>query len=384
MKIIYTAIILFISSLAAEESISSKIQQEMDRVYEYHGFSGVLLFAEKDQIKFHKAYGQAERDWTIANTKDTKFLIASVSKQFTSMMVMQLVSEGKVALDSPITAYIKDFPADPGKQLSIHRLLSHTAGLPHYSGFQEIDVDIWAYAARYHPVSDYVQLIGKMKLESTPGTKYRYSSMGYVLLGYLIEQVTGQSFNQVLQERICRPIGLKNTGFSYSDEIVPMLAKGYEYRTYQTSEGKYQIGYRKEPFRDQANKYSTGGIHSTTEDLFKWTRALQGDLLLSNPFRKKIFTPVMGDYGYGWRIRPLEIGSDDQKRTFQIIEHTGGLSGYRSIVTMVNEGQYTIIILSNGDQTDTGGIRNTVLQIASGLPTTPIISGPGLSHEGDG
>jgi len=149
--------------------------------------------------------------------------VGSVSKQFTSMLILQLAAEGKLGLQDPLSKFLPDYPADKAG-LTIHQLLSHASGLPHYGGIAEIGIDLGDYLRLDRPVSSYVEMIGKLKLLSEPGTEYSYSSMGYIVLAYIAEQVSGQSYGQLIEERIARPLGIEDLGFAYNDRLVERLA----------------------------------------------------------------------------------------------------------------------------------------------------------------
>lgn len=375
LKLLY--LVLLISTFVTSQEISTKIDALMQTLHDNHLFDGTALVAEGENIIYTGSFGLADRDWNVPIAIDTKFLVASVSKQFTSMMILQMVVQGKIKLDEKVTTYLPSFPADKGDKITIHHLLSHSSGLAHYAGFEAIGVNIDEYGRLNKSVEEYVKTIGKMNLQSEPGAQYSYSSMGYIMLGLIIEKISGLPYGEALQQFICRPLKLENTGFELSETIVPNLAKGYQYLFKALPNGDPHTGYYKEPYRDQTNKFSTGGIHSTVEDLFRWTQALRAYKLLPEEYTKKMFQKQSSNYGYGWNIQEMELG--DKK--INIIDHTGGLSGYRSIVSMINDGEKTIVLLSNLDLTQVSTTVKQILNLMDGLNLDPILNGPMLVAE---
>jgi CubicO group peptidase (beta-lactamase class C family) len=326
-----------------------------------HRFSGSVLVAREGEVIFEGGFGEAERAFKVPNQPDTVFLVGSVSKQFTSMVILQLVAEGKMELDDPLSKFLPDYPADKAG-LTIHQLLSHSSGMPHYAGIARLpDVDLEDYLRLDRPVSSYVELIGRLELLSEPGTEYSYSSMGYIVLAYIAELVSGKSYSQLLEERIAKPLGVTDLGFAYDNRLVDRLASGYMYDIQQGHRGELKVGYFPEPYRDQTNKYSTGGVHASVRALFRWARAIVGDELLEPTLRKRMFTPQSGSYGYGWRIEPgSSIGIAEE---VEVISHGGSLSGYKASILILDRGRYTIIALGNSSTSRSGALTQGIARL---------------------
>jgi len=364
---------------SGDPAATTKIEAMLQSLHDHHLFDGSVLVAEQEQVLFKKGYGEADREWHLPNAPDTVFLVGSVSKQFTAMLVMQLVAEGKIDLQAPITTYLPYLPADKFGAITIHHLLTHTSGLPHYGGFAELDVNVDEYGRLFHTPEQYATLIGQLKLRSAPGEKYSYSSMGYVLLGALIEKVGGMSFGKALDTRIAKPLKLRDLGFVSSETLVEKLAKGYQYVWRDDGEYDTFVGYAHEPYRDQSHKYATGGVHASVEALFTWTRSLHGDNLLDDTHRARMFTPFMDDYAYGWQLSDgSELGLDPGVK---LVSHGGSLSGYRASVVMVNDGAYTVLLLANNGSTPAGDITDNIVRILFGKEAKALLQGPALVAE---
>ncbi|MBL4642154.1 MAG: serine hydrolase [Flavobacteriaceae bacterium] len=310
-------------------------------------FSGTVLVAKKGEIIFEEAYGEEDRVKKVPNTIDTKYGIGSVTKQFTSMLIMQLVEENKIKLHDTINKYLPYLPAEKANHITIHQLLSHTSGLPHYTGLQAIGVSLKDFGnTRYSPKA-LAELIGKTHLVNKPGSTYYYSSFGYDILGVILEEVSGKSFAELLDEKIVSPLKLKNTGFGTNQYISKELAKGYSYREvygwdWWTSEhgGKTTEA----PFRDQSTAYAAGGMHSTVKDLFIWSQAVKSHKLLSPELTKVMLTPNMHGHCYGWVRNWDDI--IEKNINVRLYGHGGALTGNSAFIAMYDD-ETTIIYLSN-------------------------------------
>jgi len=321
-------------------------------------FNGVMLVAKNDKLLLKKAYGFADKEQKQALTTNTPFLIGSITKQFTAMLVLQQVQYGVLELNKSIVDYLPYFPKDKGQKITIHRLLSHTSGLPHYEGLRRQNIDMDKFMAKNITPSAYAKLISEMDLINEPGTEFYYSSQNYILLGAILEQVTGQSFQQLLQKNITQPLGLKNTGFVDNDLLEKTVAKGHNFseigffsELFSSKKGEYTTVKN----RHQSNTFSTGGMHSTVDDLYLWSKAVKQHKILPKDLTQKMFTPNLGGYGYGWFINHETMIRFNP--FIQLISHGGSLDGYSSNIAMYQDGT-TIIYLSN--VTPVGDIRLTM------------------------
>ncbi len=310
-------------------------------------FSGSVLVAKKGEIIFEEAYGEADRATKAPNTIDTKFGIGSVTKQFTAMLIMQLVEKNTIKLEDTIGKYLPYLPLEKANHITIHQLLSHTSGLPHYNGLQAIGVSLNDFGNKSHSPKALAELIGRTNLVNKPGAAYYYSSFGYDILGAILEEVSGKSFAELLNESIINPLGLKNTGFGTNEFVAEALAKGYSYHEvygwdWWTSEhGGKTI---EAPFRDQSTAYTAGGMHSTVKDLFIWSEAVKSHKLLSKEFTKIMLTPNKHGHCYGWVRNWDDV--IEKNIEVRLYGQGGALAGNSAFIALYDD-ETTIIYLSN-------------------------------------
>ncbi len=290
-------------------------------------FNGSVLVADQGQVVFKKGYGLANMEWNIPNTPDTKFRLGSVTKQFTATLIMQLVEQGKIELNAPITRYLPDYPAKTGDRITIHHLLNHTSGIPGYT-----EIPTWASKMRDpYPPAKFIDFFSKMDLLFDPGTKFSYNNSGYFLLGVILEKVTGEPYEKLLRERIFTPVGMNDSGYDSTAPLLTKRAAGYD---------KHFDGtYTNTTFIDMTQPYAAGSLYSTVEDLYKWDQALYGEKILSAASKEKMFTPGLANYGYAWDIRKGKDGAT--------IEHGGGINGFNTLITRNPETKRLIVLLNN-------------------------------------
>lgn len=293
-------------------------------------FDGTALVADNGKVVYEGAFGLANADWGIKNDLDTRFRVGSITKQFTAMLVLLLVQEGKLELDAPVVRYLPQFPAASGKQVTIHHLLSHTSGIPRVTGRPQ-----WREELQEHfSTEDFVARFCTGPLEFEPGTEFRQNNTGYYLLGAIVEAVTGQTYATALRERILAPLQMDNTGCEAEGEVLEKRATGYELLL-----GKRRLA----PSTDMANHFSNDGMYSTARDLWKWDQALRSQRLLAGMLAQRMFTRSENDYGYGWHIDDRGIWSG----SFNVVPTDGAIPGFRALIGRIPARGQCIILLSN-------------------------------------
>src|SRR5690242_17987664 len=293
---------------------AAKIDKLVSEYVDRTGFTGTVLVSEHDQVVFKKGYGLANREWNVANAPDVKFRIGSITKQFTSMLVMQQVAKGKIKLDDHIPDYLPYYRKDTGSKVTIHQLLNHTSGIPSYTDDPKFFPEV---SRTYYKVDDFVKKFCSGDLQFEPGSKFHYDNSGYFILGAILEHVTGKTYEELLKEKIFGPLGMNDTGYDHLDKLLPKRATGYE---------RGLGGVDNAPFLDMSLPYAAGSLYSTVEDLYKWDQALYTDKLLPADLKQKIFTPGLQHYGYGWNIDTLPPADPAAGQT--VIEHGGGSNGF--------------------------------------------------------
>jgi CubicO group peptidase (beta-lactamase class C family) len=295
-------------------------------------FAGAVLLAKDGRVLFDGAYGLADREKRIANTLDTRFRIGSMNKMFTAVAVLQLVQAGKVRLDAPLGTYLTDYPnKDVAAKVTIHHLLTHTGGTGDIFGPQ-----FFAKRLELRTIDDYVKLYGARGLEFEPGSQWSYSNYGFVLLGAVIEKVSGTSYYDYVASHVYAPAGMSSTGSTPEDSVVPNRSVGYTRNAGRLASNAGELPYRGS---------SAGGGYSTVGDLLRFATALRANKLL-NPQYTELLTTGKVDargakYAYGFIDR--EAGG------VRFIGHGGGAPGMNGDLEIAPRSGYVIAVLSNLD-----------------------------------
>lgn len=341
-KILIVLFLLFSTSINYSQNFSKK--QKIDAFLNSltdKEFSGSILVAKNDSILQRRAYGLASKELNVKNRVDTKFNIASITKTFTAVAILQLYEEGKIDLDTPIGKYLKDYPNEKiRKSATVSQLLTHTAGLPNFYVTNFLD----RCKFEFKEVRDFLPLFENEILLADPGQEYNYDAAGYVLLGLIIEEVTGESYYDHLEKNIFQKANMANTGAYEVDAIVENKANGYTF-----------AGDPSKPLRNNIfylSKASPGGFHySTVEDLFHFNQALFKHKLINQETLELMIEPRVKGYnthlGYGIDV--------DQRYNETILGHSGGWYGISGEVIYFPESGYTITILSNVDSSVDSG-----------------------------
>lgn len=359
-----TALILAVLGLFAipdsafAQDKAGKIDELINVYYDYGQFNGSVLVAENGKVIYKKGIGLANMEWNIPNEPDTKFRLGSITKQFTAMIIMQLVKEKKIKLDKNITDYLPDYRKDKGDRITIHHLLTHTSGIPNYTNIP----GFWQDSTRNHYTIDYVvKNFCSGDLEFEPGSIFRYSNSGYYILGFIIEKVTGEPYEQVLQERILKPLKMNNTGIDKHAVILEKRASGYV---------KDIRGYKNDPYYFMQNAYAAGAMYSTVEDMYLWDQALYIDELLSKKYKDLMYKPYIpspcGNYAYGWGISKAPIGETGD--TVKVIQHAGGINGFNTIICRLVDDKHLIVLFNNTGGTKLNEISRGIVNILYNQP----------------
>lgn len=347
--------LFFLQVICIAQSKKDKLKDIMNAYHNYNMFDGAVLVAEHGEIIYTGAFGMANREWDIPNAVDTKFMIGSVSKSVTAMLMLIQVQKGLVSLDKKIADYLPEFSAKPAGKSTIRQLLNHTSGIPNY----DITKDFFPRISRQHfSREEYVKVYMDSALSFEPGTGFAYSSWGYFTLGYIMERVTGKSYAQLVKEDIFEKIGMKNSGSYYHLDIVNKRATGYDY-----SFG----GYTSSDFRDQSNTMGTGDLYSTVEDLFKFHLAITDNTLINESLTAEMLAPGMkpAQYGYGWFNKTFKYTATDSVASNF---HLGMTEGFISFMVRIPSTNSLILILCNSSPTDFFGITGDLAKVLYDKP----------------
>lgn len=304
-------------------------------------FQGSVLVARKDKVLLAKGYGPADGDRGINNTDQTTFRLASLTKQFTAVAVLRLVADGKLNLDDSICQYIDNCP-EGWQPVKIRHLLNHSSGIADYT-------DFFDYAQTEGQPARPEELLARFRdlpLAFTPGDLYDYCNSGYVLLGMVIERVSGRSYAEFIQREIFRPLDMQHSGYDDGNAPNPDFAQGYSRAGYKTG------------FLNTTTLYAAGGLYSTVWDLYRWDQALYSDKLLPPSLLNEMFTPGNGSYGYGWKI--------ERPNNHLRISHAGNMTGVSNFVARYPEDQLTVIVLSNMETASSASISDYLAFLVMG------------------
>ena len=327
----------------AQTTIQDKVEEYMQVQVKLGNFSGTILVAKDGEVLISNSYGMANYEHNVANTAQTKFRIASMTKQFTALAVMQLCEKGLLDIDDKLSKFISGFPQ--GDDITIHQLLIHTSGILDFlytTEYQEIKTIRTSLA-------DIIEIIKNKPLEFSPGEKTEYSNSGYVILGYIIEKVSGSSYEDFLQENILDPLEMENTCCSDYNEIIMNRASGYSLG----HDGIINADYTDMSFAD-----GSGWLYSTAKDLYLWDRALYTEKILGKKYMEKIFTPYKEKKGYGWVV--------SEKNGRSKTSASGRVEGFHTRILRYPDENVCIVVLSNYYHGKVSTISNDLASILFG------------------
>jgi len=318
-----------------QADVLAALRLEIEKAVAADHFAGAVIVAKNGEPIFTGAYGLADREKKIPNKLDTKFRIGSMNKMFTAVSVLQLAQAGKIKLSDPLGKYLTDYPnQDVASKVTIHHLLTHTGGTGDIFG-----PDFQTHRLELRTLQDYVKLYGKRGLEFEPGSKWEYSNYGFLLLGVLVEKVSGQSYYDYVAEHVFKPAAMTSTASLAEDQTVPDRSLGYT---------KFGGGETWKPNTDTLpyRGTSAGGGYSTVGDLLRFANALQNHNLLDAQHTDllttgKVDTPMGGKYAYGMIDRSVN--------GVRCFGHGGGAPGMNGDLQICPQSGYVIAVLANLD-----------------------------------
>jgi len=355
------AIVIFLATIAlsaeaAPQQTIADVQTLLEHAYAADEPGAAILIVTKGEILYQDGFGLANMEHGVDITPDTIFRIGSVTKQFTATAIMMLQEQGKLSVTDSISQYLPDYPTH-GHTILIEHLLTHTSGImsytsiPGYMGSNEIRHDV--------STAELIEVFRDLPMEFAPGTAWNYNNSGYVLLGAIIEKISGQTYAEFIAENITTPLGLSNTTYAGS-ALVKNRAAGYS-----AIDGG---GFENAGFLSMSQPYAAGSLLSTVNDLATWQAALtNGDLINSASYAKMTSPVLLADgeyfpYGYGFTLVPL--------RGHAMVSHSGGIHGFICQTIWLPEQEVYVAVLSNttGRSPDPDMIARNVAAIAINDP----------------
>ena len=304
---------------------TARMEQVVHSYVADNQFMGSILVAQNGQVLLNKGYGYANLEWQIPNSPTTKFRLGSITKQFTAASILLLEEQGNLKTTDLIKKYMPDPPSAWGNITILH-LLTHTSGIPNITSFP----DFASITTSTHTPEQQIALFRNKSLDFQPGSSYAYNNSGYVLLGYLIEIISGQSYQEFVVNNIFKPLTMNDSGYDSHSAIILQRASGYT-----TSPDRV----RNDDYLDMSIPYAAGSLYSTTQDLCRWVNELFGGKILSPKSLKKMITPFTNDYGLGVIMQPVD--------GCNTIMHGGGISGFSTMLLYSPEEKLVVIVLAN-------------------------------------
>ncbi len=289
-------------------------------------FAGGILVAQNGAPRLRHGFGLANREWNLPHSITGKFRLGSLTKQFTATAILQLMERGHLTLDDKIARHFPDAPA-AWTDVSLFHLLTHTSGIPSYTSLPHFFAQD---ARRDRSPRELIALTEHMPLDFPPGSAFKYNNGGYVILGHIIERLTGQSYETYVRDNILDPLGLHNTGYEHVEAIIPERVPGYRLRNGQIENAG---------FLAMSVPHAAGAIYSTLDDLLAWQRALVAAKPFSTASAALMFKDHGHGYGFGWGIQ-----SQFGRRQFV---HAGGINGFSVVVSFYPDNDLFIAVLAN-------------------------------------
>jgi len=316
----------------------------VDSYARQHDFSGTILVRQRGRILHARSVGLADRAFGVPHGAETRYRVASVTKLFTAVLILQLAGEGRLDLDAPLRAALPDYPGEGADRVTVHHLLNHTSGLAQWDRVGSYQEAFANGLPNYQAPLDAAALLRRCcsgPLERAPGAAFAYNNADYLVLGRVIERLTGQSFEAALETRLLRPLGLANSGMARWDRIVPRLAPTYFWRDDQSRLVADMPVYWE-------NWDASGGMYATAADLARFADALYGGRLLRPDLLARLLRPGLDDYGYGlWSYSVRRNG-----RAYRVAKRPGSIAGANAVLYRLLDEGVTIILLANTNRTD--------------------------------
>ena len=348
LKRFCTILFLFLVNVVAANSqdLSKKMDTLLNAYASQFKFSGVAFVVKEGKVLIEKGYGYKNFAKKIPNHPNGIFQIGSITKQFTSIVILRLQEQGKLNVQDKLSKYISDFPGSD--RITVEHLLTHTSGIYNYTNDNRFMNN---ESLKHVELDRMIAMMKEKPLEFTPGSKFSYSNSNYILLGYIIQKVSGKPYEQMVRELIFTPLQMNQSGFDFKNLKDTNKVVGY-----LVIENTLQL---LAPIVDSSASFAAGAIYSSAGDLYKWHKALYTDKVISKASIEKAFTPKLNKYGYGWTI--------DSIKGKRIIRHNGGIFGFTSDMVRIPADDVCIILLCN-EAADLSSISRGLANVMYGLP----------------
>ncbi len=350
LKHLLILLLLSLPLLSFSQNLEEKFDSLLEEKYKPDGPGATVLISKKGKIIYHKAFGMANMELETPMKTDNVFEIGSITKQFTAVSILMLMEQGKLTIEDEITKFIPDYPTN-GKKITIHHLLNHTSGIKSYTSMNLSEI-----AAKDMTPKELIDYFKNEPMDFDPGEKWSYNNSGYIILGYVIEKVTGQTYEDFVEQNIFKKLQMNNSRYGHKGEIIKNRASGYQTRD----------GYVNANYLSMTLPYAAGSLMSTVEDLSKWQTGLNTNILIKKETLQKAHTnyPInngdLTNYGYGWLTYDIN--------GVLAIQHGGGIFGYTSYEVYIPEEDVFVATLTNCNCNSPGNVTKRIAAIAIGKP----------------
>ena len=345
-----------LSHAADERSPSERIENLLQQYAALGQFNGSALVAKDGTIIHSRGYGLAAIEWDVSNAPDSRFRIGSISKSFTATLIAKFIAAGDISLQSRVSDLLPYYRKDVGDVVTIQHLLTHTDGLPNYTA----EADFWSSYENDLPYETqrFIETYCSGDLQFQPGSQYRYGNSGYSLLGAIVEQLTGEPFEIVLEREVFAPMGMRDTSVERSGQILARRAVGY----------RPAVG-RLEPAPALHKPlFAAGDVVSSTEDLYRFDRALRSGTVVSNESYQLLFHDRPGaqanTFAFGWSVGGLELPSELGLSPYQLTN--GQVNGFHAALLRLPEEDVFVVLLSNHGETNLFAMLSGVIDALYG------------------
>lgn len=337
-------------SASAEAPLVTETRAVVQAYVDKDQFSGTVMVAKDGKPVFREGFSLANRELNAPNTGDTVFRLGSITKQFTAVSILQLAEAGKLNIEDPISKYYTNAPAAWSK-VTLRHLLSHRSGIGDYTGLPNFFEKL---AVEDRTPEQIIDMTRDAPLAFEPGSKFSYNNSGYVVLGYVIEKVSGETYADYVSNHIFKPLGMKHSGYEVITEIVPNRAAGYSVANGQWTNATYIA---------MTLPYAAGSLYSTVDDLLIWEDALFSNKVISAASLKAMTTDQGDKYAFGLLI--------DDLGGHKNIWHNGGINGFSTHMNRFVDDGVTVVVLSNLESGRSGRIATEVSRLWLGIPAPP-------------
>lgn len=328
----------------ASARLPGSVSRAIEARIEASQFSGVVQITVRGRPEYARAFGLAERAFDTPVQTNTRFPVASVTKLFASVLILQLAESGALQLDAPFGAYLPDYPGQGSDRVTVRQLLHHTSGVAQFDtigSYQEAFARGLPNYQRPLSGADLLRACCSGALAAHPGERFDYNNADFFILGQIIERLTDQSFEEAVRARITEPLNLRDTGMLRWDAISPRLATTY-FRREDTSALITDMPVYWE------NWYAAGGMYSTAADLSRFADAVFSGDLISEAARRELLTPALDEYGLGLWSYSFERGG----RTFRVAKRPGSIMGANTVLYRLLDQNITIALVANTSLAD--------------------------------